>query len=97
MRRGIIGYFATFHSTNPKMRNEMNPKMSKQMIVADFQGYSTPPSSRPKRIIRVPPMTKNAPAQSIAFKPAMRGVFGVFRSRKKKMIIKASPSRGRFK
>ncbi len=42
----------------------------------------------------VPPTISTDPSQSIAFKPAKRGVFGVSMSRKKSMMMNARPSKG---
>ena len=42
----------------------------------------------------VPPIIKRLPSQSIAFRPAHTGVFGVSRSRKNTTRISDKPSKG---
>ena len=76
------------------MTHVMIPKTIKQTTVADDQGYETPPYSRPRRNIIVPPTIVMVPIQSTALRPARRGVVGVSMSRKKKRIMKARPSKG---
>jgi hypothetical protein len=44
----------------------------------------------------VPPTIVRDPSQSTAFRPFRRGVFGVWMSRKKNRMIKATPSKGRL-
>ena len=44
--------------------------------------------------MRVPPTIRIEPSQSIAFRPASRGVFGVSISRKNIMMTNARPSKG---
>ena len=42
----------------------------------------------------VPPTTVIEPSQSIALRPATRGVLGVSISRRKRIMTKAKPSKG---
>ena len=70
------------------------PKMMRFKTIADVHGRVTPPRRRPKRSINVPPTMVMAPSQSIAFKPAINGVLGVWRSRNIKMMMKANPPSG---
>ena len=72
----------------------MIPKTSRQTTVAEDQGKDTPPYSRPRRNITVPPLTSMMPVQSIAFRPSRMGVLGVSISRKNMMMAKAIPSKG---
>lgn len=95
-RVGMTGYLATFISTRTKRPTVKRPKIIRQRTVAESHGYVTPPYCMPKRNINVPPTMSRLPRKSIAFKPSMRGVLGVLRSRKKKMIQKATPSMGRL-
>lgn len=94
MRRGIIGYFANFHSLTKNRPIVKRPKTIRQITFAEDQGALTPPYSRPKRNISVPPMIRRAPDQSIAFRPARRGVLGVSMSRNTERIMNARPSQG---
>ncbi len=93
-RRGIIGYFASFHSFIKKRTIVMRPNTSRQTTVAEDQGKDTPPYSRPRRNMTVPPVTSMTPSQSMAFRPSRMGVFGVSISRKTTMMAKAIPSKG---
>lgn len=72
----------------------MTPNTSRQTTVAEDQGKDTPPYSRPRRNMTVPPVTSMTPSQSMAFRPARMGVFGVSMSRKNRMMAKAMPSKG---
>lgn len=94
IRRGIIGYLASFHSLIKKSPKVRIPNTIRQTTVAEFQGWLTPPYSRPRRNIIVPPTTVILPIQSMALKPAKSGVFGVSMSRKKEIMINARPSNG---
>ena len=96
IRLGIMGYFAILASTGINSNAATTPKTSRQMIVTEFHGKYVPPSSRPKRKRSVPATIKKAPSQSMAAKPSKTGVLGVVRSRNKRMIKKASPSRGKL-
>lgn len=71
-----------------------SPNTIRQMTMGESQGYVIPPYSRPRRNIMVPPTTVKQPSQSIAFKPAKSGVFGVSMSRKTMMMAKAMASIG---
>lgn len=42
----------------------------------------------------VPPTIVREPSQSMARRPASRGVFGVSMSKRKRIITKANPSKG---
>ena len=90
----MMGYFANFHSFTKKSPIVKNPKTMRQITFAEAQGLLTPPYSRPKRNIKVPPTMRREPDQSMAFRPARRGVLGVSMSRNMKMIMKARPSQG---
>lgn len=94
IRRGMIGYLANFHSLRKKRPNVASPNTMRQMTMGEPQGYVTPPYSRPRRNIMVPPTIVMHPSQSIAFNPAKSGVFGVSMSRKKMMMAKAMASIG---
>lgn len=72
----------------------MTPNTSRQTTVAEDQGKDTPPYSRPRRNMTVPPVTSMTPSQSMAFRPSRMGVFGVSMSRKTIMMAKAIPSKG---
>jgi hypothetical protein len=91
-----MGYFAILASTGMNSMVATTPKTSRQMTVTEFHGKDVPPNSRPKRKRSVPAMMKKAPGQSMAARPSKSGVFGVVMSRKKIMIRKANPSRGRL-
>ena len=93
-RRGIIGYLASFHSLIKKRTIVMTPNTSRQTTVAEDQGKDTPPYSRPRRNMTVPPVMSMTPSQSMAFKPSRIAVFGVSISRKTMMMPKAMPSKG---
>ena len=93
-RSGIIGYLASFHSLIKKRTIVMTPNTSRQTTVAEDQGKDTPPYSRPRRNMTVPPVISMTPSQSMAFKPSRIGVFGVSMSRKTMMMAKAMPSKG---
>lgn len=71
-----------------------SPNTMRHTTMGESQGYVTPPYSRPRRNIIVPPTTVTHPSQSIAFKPAKSGVFGVSMSRKIMMMAKAMASIG---
>lgn len=90
----MTGYFAIFHSLRKNRAQTTMPKTIRQITVGDFQEYCTPPNSRPSRNMTVPPTIVIEPSQSMALRPARIGVFGVSISRKKKIMIKASPSQG---
>ena len=53
----------------------------RQRTVAEVQGKLTPPYSRPRRNMIVPPVMVITPIQSMAFRPAPIGVLGVSMSR----------------
>ena len=93
-RSGIIGYLANFHSLMKKRTMVMTPNTSRQTTVAEDQGKDTPPYSRPRRNMTVPPVMSMTPIQSMAFKPSRIGVLGVSMSRKTKIMAKAIPSKG---
>lgn len=93
-RSGIIGYLANFHSLTKKRTRVMIPKTSRQRTVAEDQGKDTPPYSRPRRNITVPPVTSMMPVQSMAFRPSRIRVLGVSISRKNRMMAKAIASKG---
>ena len=93
-RSGIIGYLASFHSLIKKRTRVTRPNTRRQTTVAEDQGNDTPPYSRPRRNITVPPVTSMTPSQSMAFRPSMMGVFGVSMSRKIMMMAKAIASKG---
>ena len=93
-RSGIIGYLASFHSLMKKRTIVMTPNTSRQTTVAEDQGKDTPPYSRPRRNMTVPPVTSMTPSQSMAFRPSRMGVFGVSMSRKTIMMAKAIASKG---
>ena len=76
-----MGYLASFHSLIKKRTIVMTPNTSRQMTIAEDQGKDTPPYSRPRRNMTVPPVTSRTPSQSIAFRPSSMGVFGVSMSR----------------
>lgn len=92
--RGITGCFASFHCDRIKNTNRMMPGTMRQRTVAELQGKLTPPKPRPRRNSRVVVVTVGAPSQSMAFKPATKGVFGVWTSRKTNRMMKAIPSQG---
>ena len=94
MRIGMIGDTGSLISIMAKRMRVRKPKMMSVMTIADVHGRVTPPRRSPKRSISVPPTMLTAPSQSIAFKPATSGVFGVLRSRNIRMIMNASPSSG---
>lgn len=89
-----MGYLASFHSLMKKRTMVTTPNTSRQTTVAEDQGKDTPPYSRPRRNMTVPPVTSMTPSQSMAFKPSRMGVFGVSMSRKMTMMAKAIPSKG---
>ena len=89
-----MGYLASFHSARKKRTMVTTPKIRRQRTVAEDQGKETPPYSRPKRNITVPPVMVMTPIQSMALRPARMGVLGVSMSRKKRMMTKASASNG---
>ena len=91
---GIIGYLANFHSLIRKRARVMTPKTNRQITVAEDHGKDTPPYSRPRRNMTVPPVTSMMPSQSMAFRPSRMGVLGVSMSRKVMMIAKAIASKG---
>ena len=93
-RSGIIGYLASFHSLMKKRTRVMTPNTSRQTTVAEDQGKDTPPYSRPRRNMTVPPVTRTTPSQSMAFRPSRIGVLGISMSRKTKMMAKAIASKG---
>lgn len=93
-RSGIIGYLASFHSLRKKRTMVTTPNTSRQTTVAEDQGKDTPPYSRPRRNITVPPVMSITPSQSMAFRPSSMGVLGVSMSRKTMMMAKAIPSKG---
>ena len=93
-RSGIIGYFANFHSLMKKRTMVITPNTSRQTTVAEDQGKDTPPYSRPRRNITVPPVISITPSQSMAFRPSRMGVLGVSMSRKTMMMAKAMLSNG---
>lgn len=90
----MIGYLANFHSLRKKRAKMTSPNTMRQMTIGESQGYVTPPYSRPRRNITVPPTTVKHPSQSIAFKPAKSGVLGVSMSRNSMMMAKAMASIG---
>lgn len=90
----MIGYLANFHSLRKKRAKVTSPNTMRQMTMGESQGYVTPPYSRPRRNITVPPTTVKHPSQSIAFKPAKSGVLGVSMSRNSMMMAKAMASIG---
>lgn len=57
-------------------------------------GKVTPPSSRPTRNMIVNAKIKKLPSQSIALKPLMKGVFGLWTSRAMSKIMKVTPDIG---
>lgn len=92
-----MGYFANRHSFRTNRPTVRIPKTMRQMTVADFQGKAWPPNWRPRRSMRVPPTMVRLPTQSMALRPVITGVRGVCRLlRKKAMIRKATPSKGRL-
>jgi hypothetical protein len=95
-RIGMIGYFANFASMTKNNAKVAIPATSRPMTMPLFQGCSVPPYSRPRRNMTVAPVSRAAPAQSIAFRPALRFVVGVLTSRKITVIANASPSSGRL-
>ncbi len=94
MLRGIIGYFANFHSLTKNRAMVMTPNKIRHTTVAEDHGKLTPPYSRPRRSIIVPPVIVMTPTQSIAFRPAPIGVLGVSISSRKRIMTKASASKG---
>ena len=92
--RGIMGYFASFHSLRKKRIMVRTPNIRRERTVAEVQGKETPPYSRPRRNIIVPPVIVITPIQSMAFRPAMIGVLGVSTSRKTRIMTKARASNG---
>ena len=62
--------------------------------MADFQGWLMPPNSRPNRNIRVPPIMRKVPAQSMLRRPARSGVFGDSIDRKKNRMRNENPPTG---
>ena len=72
----------------------MTPNTSRQTTVAEDQGKDTPPYSRPRRNMTVPPVINITPSQSMAFRPSRMGVLGVSMSRKTMMMAKAILSNG---
>lgn len=91
---GIIGYFANFHSLMKKIPIVTTPNTIRHTTVAEDHGKLTPPYSSPSSNIIVPLVIVMTPTQSIAFKPAPIGVFGVSISRRKSIMTKASASNG---
>ena len=94
MRRGMIGYLANFPSTPRKITNVTTPKMIRQMTVAESQGNATPPYTRPRRNIIVPPEIVRVPNQSMALSPSRNGVLGVSTCKKKSMNTAEIPAIG---
>lgn len=84
----------TFHSMRTNIPAVRTPKTMRQMTMAEFQGWTTPPNSRPKRSIIVDPTMLKEPSQSTAFRPAHIGVLGVSSLRKRKIRIKTVPMIG---
>ena len=91
---GIMGYLASFHSLRKKRMMVMTPNIRRESTVAEVQGKETPPYSRPRRNIIVPPVIVMTPIQSMALRPARMGVLGVSMSRRKRMMTKARASNG---
>ena len=93
-RKGISGYLAKNPSLTKNSPIVPRPKIIKQMTVAESQGKVTPPNSKPRRNMTVPPTIRSEPSQSIALRPSRIGVLGVCMSRKSIKMIKATPSHG---
>lgn len=89
--RGMTGYRASFHSLTTKRQATTKPKIIKQRTVGEVQGYVTPPNSRPKSTMSVPPTMVREPAQSTALRPSQTGVLGLWRCRKKESAMITVP------
>lgn len=94
---GRMGYLAILRSMRTKIPRVTAPKIMRQITVGDFQGNDTPPNSRPKRNISVPPMTTMVPSQSIVRRPAMSGVLGVSILSQMRRVARATPPNGTVK
>ena len=94
---GITGCLANFHCERKKNTNSTIPRIMRQSTIAEVQGKFTPPNPRPTRSSSVAAVTVEAPSQSMAFRPAISGVFGVWTSRKTNRMMKAIPSQGTHK
>jgi hypothetical protein len=70
------------------------PNTIKHRTIAELQGWTTPPNSRPRRSITVDPTMVREPSQSTAFKPAQIGVLGVSSFKRRKIKIKTVPMIG---
>lgn len=89
-----MGYLASFHSCRRDSVHAVMPKIIRQITSAEFQGALTPPVSRPIRNIRVPPIRRRVPTQSMLRRPASRGVLGDEIRRKRNMISSDIPPIG---
>lgn len=69
-------------------------KISRQMMVPDFQAKVTPPKFRARRSMRVLPVIRKEPVQSIAFKPVQIGVAEGFWGMEKRRKMKTRAEMG---
>ena len=67
------------------------PNTMRQITMADFQGWTTPPNSSPRRSTTVEPTMLREPSQSTALRPAQIGLLGVSSLRKRKIRTKTVP------
>ena len=67
------------------------PKTMRQITFAEPHGSMTPPNSRPRRSMSVPPTIVRDPVQSTALRPSQTGVFGLSRCRKIHRRMKTVP------
>jgi hypothetical protein len=90
----MIGEEASLHSARRKSRNVRPPKTRRQTTMLEDQGKVDPPNWRPRRNIVVAATMRKLPSQSMAFRPASKGIFSVSSLTVKKMQMNAMPVRG---
>ena len=94
--RGMRGYRARRFSLNTKNRDIREPKITRQITCGEFHGNVAPPNSSPSKSMRVSARIDRLPNQSMALKPSITGVLGLWTSKNisnKKNVI---PQIGRF-
>jgi hypothetical protein len=93
---GISGYRASRFSLYMNAIDIKAPKTIRHITRGEFHGTVAPPNSRPRSSIRTKPIIERLPNQSIAFRPSIIGVFGLWTSRYIKSKMKVAPEIGRL-
>lgn len=93
---GMSGYLASRFSAKTKKTDIKAPNMIKQITVGESQANVVPPKFSPSSNISVSPSIVRLPNQSIALRPSIALVLGLWTSRNSKSRTKASPDKGRL-